>query len=431
MKVVVIGAGVTGLAAGYELAKRGHAVTVLEKEKDAGGLAGSFRIGDVWLERFYHHIFRSDNAVVGLVDELGLSERLIWRSTPMGFYHRGLIHRFGTPLELLRFTPLRFRDRIKLGLAILRLQRMTDWRELDRITCREWFSENVSPSCYEVIWEPLLRLKFGKEYDRIPAAWIWGRIHPRARSRSRGGMKEELGYLRGGFQLLLDRLREEIVRRGGEVRLGAPVEYIVQEKGRAGGVIAGGDEFFSDAVVSTTAIPAFLEASPPLPDDYAANLASIKYQSVVCLVLECEESISPVYWLNISDPDITFGGLIEHTNFIGPAEYGGRRVAYLFNYVNEEHPYFTMSAEEYYRLHEASLERVSPGFSRNRVTGMHHFRARYGTVIYTRGYLDKMPPFATPVKGLYMVNTSQIYPYDRNMNNCAALGLRAVREIFK
>ena len=429
MRAAIIGGGITGLSVGYELAKKGYRVTIFEKEARIGGLAGSFRVGDVWLEHFYHHIFKTDTAILGWIDELGLSGRLIWRPSSIGFFHKGAIHRFGTPFELLRFSPLSFKDRVKLGLAVLNLQRMKNWEELDSITCRDWFSEHVSRASYEIVWEPLLRLKFGDAHDRIPASWIWGRIHPRARSRSRGGMREELGYLEGGFELMLEKLREEIASLGGEVVEGAPVEYIIQERNTAKGVIVGGHELFSDLVVSTIAIPALLGIVPPLPDDYHARLEGIRYQAVVCLVMECEESISPVYWLNISDPAVTFGGLIEHTHFIAPGQYGGRKIMYIFNYVSEDDPYFRMGAEEYFAAHQASLSLINPRFRREWVKEMHLFRASHATVVYTLGYRAKMPPFASPLSRLYLVNTSQIYPYDRNMNNCAALGQQFVQTL--
>ena len=79
MKAVVIGGGITGLSVGHALAKKGHQVTLLERDARAGGLAGSFRAGDVWLEQFYHHIFKTDTALLAWIEELGLSGRLIWR----------------------------------------------------------------------------------------------------------------------------------------------------------------------------------------------------------------------------------------------------------------------------------------------------------------------------------------------------------------
>jgi protoporphyrinogen oxidase len=429
MNVIIIGGGITGMTAGYELMKRGHRITLFEKEPQIGGLAGSFRLGDIWLEKFYHHIFKNDIAIIDLINEMGLGEDLMWRCSPMGFFHKGMIYRFGTPLDLLRFSPLSFKDRMKLGLAVLHFKRMEDWQKLDEVSCEEWFTRHASPATYRVVWEPLLRLKFGDAFSQIPASWIWGRIHPRARSRSKGGMKEELGYLKGGFQRMIERMRKEIVDRGGAVIENTSVDHIIREENRVRGIVAGDNEYFSDVVVSTVAIPAFLQIAPQLPGEYISKLKGIDYQAVVCLVMESSESLSPIYWLNISDPGITFGGVIEQTNFVSPKHYGGKNIIYIFNYVNESHPYFRMNREAYFEHHEPSLKRINPSFDRHWIKNMHLFRANYGTVIYTLGYREKLPSFTTPLRGLYMANTSQIYPYDRNMNNCAVIGQRVAKRI--
>lgn len=428
MKAVVIGGGITGLSVAHALAGNGHRVVLLEREKRLGGLAGSFRLGNAWIERFYHHIFKTDSAILSWIDEIGLSDRLIWRPSSIGFFLGGRVHPFTTPLDLLRFSPLRLADRLKLGLAVRRFQRMGEWEALDGVTCEEWFSAHVSPAAYRTVWEPLLRLKFGDECGRIPAAWIWGRIHPRARSRSAGGMREELGYLDGGFESMLEGMAESIAARGGEVITGTAAGRIIESGGRVRGVAAAGGEIACDAVISTAPIPSFLEIAPPLPPPYRERLSRIRYQAAVCLALACAERVSPVYWLNISDPSVTFGGLIEHTNFVPPSRYGGSRIVYVFNYIGEDDPIFRMSEGDYYAFHEGSLRRVNPSFRGGWVRGMRLSKARHATVVYTLGYRGAMPPFETPVAGLYMVNTSQIYPYDRNMNNCAALGKRFVSE---
>ena len=55
-KIAIIGAGLTGLTAGYELSKKGHKVTIFEKSDDIGGLMGGFKIEGTSLEKAYHHI---------------------------------------------------------------------------------------------------------------------------------------------------------------------------------------------------------------------------------------------------------------------------------------------------------------------------------------------------------------------------------------
>ncbi len=75
-RVVIIGAGFTGLAAGYEMSRRGLDVTILELETAEGGLAASFDVGGQPLERFYHHWFTNDRDVVELISSSGCETRL-------------------------------------------------------------------------------------------------------------------------------------------------------------------------------------------------------------------------------------------------------------------------------------------------------------------------------------------------------------------
>ena len=79
--VAVIGSGFCGLAAAYELGRRGVRATVLERDAEIGGLAGSFPAGGTRLEKFYHHWFTNDVHVMTLIAELGQSDQVLTRPT--------------------------------------------------------------------------------------------------------------------------------------------------------------------------------------------------------------------------------------------------------------------------------------------------------------------------------------------------------------
>ena len=63
----------------------------------------------------------------------------------------------------------------------------------------DWTRRWMGPAAYETVWEPLLRGKFGDAAPEIAMPWFWARVHDRTQS---------LGYLRGGFQQLYDRMAE-------------------------------------------------------------------------------------------------------------------------------------------------------------------------------------------------------------------------------
>ena len=105
-RIVIVGAGFTGLAAGYELAKRNLRPTILEAEPEPGGLAGTFQVGETRLERFYHHWFTNDQCLMELAAELGLSDSLIRRHARTGMYYANSLFRLSSPLDVLRLAAI-------------------------------------------------------------------------------------------------------------------------------------------------------------------------------------------------------------------------------------------------------------------------------------------------------------------------------------
>lgn len=424
MNVGIIGGGIAGLTAAYRLQQLGHQVAVYEARPFLGGQAGTFEVGGERLEVFYHHLFRSDTHVISLIDEMGLGERLSWRDSKVGFYYGGRVYDFVTPMDLLRFRPVSLVDRVRLGLVGLYLRRQKDWRRFEGVTAREWIRRWAGKRNYEVVWGPLLRGKFGSRADDVGMVWFWGKIFLRFASRGGGvAQKEKLGYLMGSFGLLTDELSRRLREGGARLETGRPVEQIVVQDGRASGVrLAGGETALHDAVIATVPNGPLLQMAPYLPDSYAALLQKVQYQWATCLVLALKESLSRIYWMNISDPEIPFVGAIEHTNYIEPSHYGGKHILYLSNYVEESSPVTGMSIEEISAHYLPHLTKINPAFSPDWVTERWLFKDPAGQPVITTNYGGSIPDHRTPVPGLYLANTTQIYPEDRGLNYSVRLG---------
>jgi len=430
MRVGIVGGGITGLFIAHSLSQNRVPVTLFEKYNTLGGLIGCFKLGEVYLERYYHHLFKSDTPILQLLEQLGLQEKLIWREAKMGFFHQGKLYGFGTPLDLLRFTPLSLWERFRFGLSTLYLQRQKNWQNLEDIKVRDWITKYQGRRVYEIIWKPLLQAKFGEDYENISASWLWGRVNARGNSRSKGGHKEELGYIKGGFQQIVTALEASILRNGGRILKSTPVENIRCQGPAPFTLKTFKGSFAFDKVVFCAPIPDFLKALPQLPEDYVSRLKRIKYRAALCLILKLKEPLSDIYWLNISDPDIPFGGVIEHTNFVPPSEYRGFRIAYIFNYLDPQHPFYHMTKPQLFQTYLPALKKIFPHFKEASVEQSFLTKAYYATPVYTFQYSALKPPFETPIKDLYLANTSQIYPEDRNTSNGVAIGREVVRRLL-
>ncbi len=414
--VGIIGAGFAGLSAAYDLSRQGVKVTVFEADSAVGGLAGTFEVQGEQLEKFYHHWFNNDVHVLDLARELGLGDRILTRFSRTGMYFNKNFFKLSTPMDVLRFTPLSFPDRIRLGLLALKARRVKDWRSLESLTAEEWLIQLGGKKVYEVVWKPLLDGKFGPFASKVSAVWFWNKLKLRGGSRGSGGA-EELVYFKGGFTAITDALVAAIEKNGGEVRLNSPVTGVVVEGGQVRGVQAGADTVAVDAVLATPALPFIADLlQPHVSADYDTALRRIEYIANVCLVLELDRSLSSTYWLNVNDPGFPFVGVIEHTNFEPTSTYGGRHIVYLSKYLPESDALYQMSDSEFRAFCVQHLKRMFPEFQDAWVLAAHVWRATHSQPIVAPHYSQMIPDARSPIKNFHLCTMAQIYPEDRGTN---------------
>jgi protoporphyrinogen oxidase len=394
-----------------------------------GGLVRTFEVGGNRLEAYYHHLFSTDTTIITLIEELGLGDRLQWIESKVGWYEDGKIYPFVTPIDLLKFAPLPFIDRIKLGLMGVRLRGKEDWAEFERITCKDWIEQNVSKTVFEKVWGPLLIGKYGSAYDQVAMAWLWSKIHLRFASRKGGPMqKEELGYLTGSFAAYIDEMERRMRDGGVQIYLSTSVERITAEHNRATGVVlADGTRVEADAVIAAVPSLLFKKIAPPLEPEYEAKLDYVQWQGAVCMIITMKHSLSPIYWMNIGDRSLPFLALVEHTNFIGPEQYGGNHILYISNYLAQDHEYFGMSDDELWATFAPALRRINPAFSDDWVNERWVFKAPYAQPVVRTEYSAHRPEHRTPVEGLYLETMTQIYPEDRGQNYSIKMGDEVAR----
>ena len=436
MRVGIIGGGAAGLAAAFDLVKKGHQAHVYERAPFLGGQASTFDVGGGRLERGYHHLFMSDTHMLDLIRELGLGHKLAFIESRVGFYYGGKIWKFTSPMDLLKFRPLSVFDRLRLGVVTLYLQRTRNGLKFEGVTAAEWLQKRVGRKAYEVVWEPMLRGKFGEHYDEVSMTWLWGKIYLRVASRGKPWEKEKLVYPMGSFGEVFDTLGERIRRLGGEVHISAAVGRIVVEDGRATGleVEVSGKEHevrHYDAVIATTPSYVFTRLVPPLPEEYAEKLTNVTYLAAVLLVLVMKRPLSEMYWLNVADRSMPFVGVIEQTNLVDPSLYGGKHVVYFSNYPSRQNPLYQISGEELMENILPHLQRINPSFDPSWIEEYYHHRVDAAQPIIGINYSQRIPDFRTPIKGLYLANTTQIYPEDRGTNYSVRLGQQVTDLVLK
>lgn len=411
-RVAVIGAGVMGLATAYYLTRAGHRVTVYETDSVPGGMAAHFDFDGLSIERYYHFVCKSDQALFRLLGELGLADRLKWRDTRMGFYYQGALHPWGDPLALLRFPGLKLHSKLRYGIhAWLSTQRQ-DWSALDRISADRWLRDWLGEQAYRVCWEPLFRLKFFEYQNRISAAWIWTRIK-RVGSSRRNAFKEQLGYLEGGSETLIGRLVERVEAAGGEVLSSRPVRKIALADGEVRGVVL--DKGFKpfDAVISTVAIPYAVELLSDLPEAMLNRYRALPNIGVVCVVHKLKRAVTPYFWVNINDPRFEIPGIVEFSHL---RPLGEDHVVYIPYYMPQTHPKFSWPNESFLEETRRYLKYLNPKLEDSDFLSAKIGRLRYAQPICGPGFLEALPPLSPGIRGLQVADTSYYYPEDRGVS---------------
>lgn len=422
LRIGVIGGGIAGLTAAYRLAQQGHQVQLWERAPRLGGQAAAFPLLGTALEYFYHHLFMSDQDIVRLMEDLGIADHLMWLNSRVGFFINGKIYPLSGAFDLLRLSGIPLIDRLRIGFTTLYLQKTTNWRHFEEVTAADWLRRAVGQRAFDSVWGAQLRAKFGPRYDQVAMVWFWNKIFLRTQSRKSLLAKEELGYIRGSFNVLIDRLEEAIHELGGTAKAGIGTEALERRGNEWLVRTSEGEKIACDVIVATVPSPILARLVPDLPESYRKKLSGAVYQAAVTMLLQTNRSLSDTYWLNIADPSLPFTAIIEHTNFIGPEHYQGRHLIYVSKYAEHDHPYMKMDDDDLFDEYVPYLQRINPDFNPDWVERKWVFREYAAQPIIPRHYSGRIPEHRTPLPGLYLANTAQIYPEDRGTNYSVRIG---------
>ncbi len=422
MKIGIIGAGFGGLAAGYYLSKNGEDVTVFESGDQPGGLAIGFK-KPKWnwtVESHYHHWFTNDDSVLDLAKEINYKVNIVRPKTST--FIDGKVYQLDSPQSLLMFDKLSFKDRLRTGIVLAYLKFINDWKFLEKITAQKFLIEKMGLPSWETLWEPLFSKKFSKFASKIPAAWFWSRIKKRTPS---------LAYPEKGFLPFAQSIADSLEQNEGKIFYKTIVEKIVKKEGKIVVKTAKGSYEF-DKVIVTLPTPLFTKITDGLPDSYLKSLVSLQGIGAANLLLSLNKQFlqDGSYWLNINEKDYPFLAVVEHTNFMNKKNYNDEHLLYVGNYLPHEHSYFQKEANSLLKEFTPYLKKINPSFDKSWVNDAFLFKAFFAQPIIPLNYSESIPSFKTPIKGLYLCNIQQVYPWDRGTNYAVANGKKVAEMIM-
>ncbi len=418
MRVGIIGAGFTGLSAACFLSKKGHKVTVFERDEAPGGLAVGYKEKEwEWsLERHYHHWFTNDKSVLELASEI--HHKVEIRRPKTSSFVDGGIFQLDSPTSLLKFPKLNIIDRVRIGASLALLRYNPVWKPLEHFHAEPYLKFSMGNKGYTKIWEPLMKNKLGEYASVVSLAWFWARVYKRT---------PKLAYPEGGFLSFAQHLQKVVEKNGGKFYYETEVVKLSsQQKPELKYKVSSHTSVVSsqfDAVVVT--VPSFLFAkiTPALPHSYTDNIGKLKGIGAMNLILRLKKPFltDGTYWLSMCDTKSPILAIVEHTNFMDSKHYNNEHVVYLGNYLPPDDPRFKMSAEQLLKLYDPWLRKINPSYQLS-IINSQLFHAPFAQPIIPPNYSKNIPPFETPLKNVYLANIEQVYPWDRGTNYAVELG---------
>ncbi|MBD3279314.1 MAG: FAD-dependent oxidoreductase [Candidatus Pacebacteria bacterium] len=417
MKIAIIGAGFTGLAAAWDLIRAGHQVTIFEASDRPGGLAAGFQQPSwAWsLEYHYHHIFATDQALKQLLQEMQLTELMFFERVRTASLYQGQVAQLDSPLSLLRFPYLSWGAKLRTAAVLAFLKLNPAGQLLERWTAQEFLQATMGQKAYQVLWQPLFQGKFGSEAQQINMAWFWARIYARSAS---------LGYFKGGFLNLAQQITTKLKQQGVKFQLNSKINHLEHHNKQ----LIVSDQGF-DRVLLTVTSKIYAQLTQGLIKQ-SSQLQKLQGLAAMTLVLALDQPFfqDQTYWLNINEPDWPFLAVVEHTNLVDSQHYDGNNLVYVGKYLPANDQFFKLNKIQVLKKYQPFLNQLAPQF-KNQLKQSWLFKANFAQPITKVNHSKLVPSIKTDHPQVYWASMQQIYPWDRGVNYAVQLGRKAAVEI--
>lgn len=423
--IVIVGGGITGLMSAFIASKNNYKVTLVDTANKFGGLLNTFKINKMSLEYYYHHYFKHDVELKWLLESLKIKKKLFFKKTQMGVFSEGEIHNFNNVLDLIKYKPLSFISKVKFLLTTFYLGKFTNHLRYENIPAVDWLKKWAGEEVTNNIWEPLLRVKFGKYYNKIPLTWLIGRIKQRFYSRKNGD--ETLGYVHGSTQLILDKLINYLKNKNVKLIKNAKISTI--KKNKILNIKVNNKIFTNSKILFTCPNDGIIKALGRNNSNLIRMLKKIKYLGALCVILKMKSRFSNIYWMNIANEKSPFGGIIEHTNLVDKKFYKGDHIVYLSKYFDSKESFYKKNKKDLFKISKNFLKNINPSFDEKNIKDYYIFSSTRAAILNDLNFSKKIVKCNSEIKNVYIANMMHIYPEERSINNSIRVASNACKKM--
>ncbi|MBI4017077.1 MAG: FAD-dependent oxidoreductase [Candidatus Aenigmarchaeota archaeon] len=414
-RAIILGGGLSGLAAADKLLDAGWKVTILEHAPFLGGLASSFEMNGEQIPKYYHHIVKHNTVTQKYLARYGCMSNIVWKKVKVAIGVNGIFYNIQSPFGLLKFPKLSLWAKFRFGLfGLYTIFLMSPSKIPDELDAKTWLYKYCGREATDYIWYNLYgRNKFNIPLDRIAAKQFAYRLYEKE-------VYDDFMFPQRGLQPMIDGLEKDIKARGGVILVNTKIKHVDVLKKI---VRTENQTFEADIIINTIPLPELLKITTGFPDEYTAKVSKVHYCPVIGLVFATKELLNNGnYWLNIFSEQVQV--IMQHSWLIDKYK---NKITWCVRYGGSEEDW-NKTDEQIKQEYLASIRKFFPDL---KPVWVKVFREKYSEPVYEKDYVKYMPDVRTPIKGVYMAGIQVTFPKIRNQNTALESGEIAAKAAIR
>lgn len=412
---VILGAGLSGMAAADKLLDAGWKVTIIERAPFVGGLASSFEMNGEYIPKYYHHIVSHNTVTQKYLAYYGCMENLNWKRVNVAIGVNGRLYNIQNPLGLLSFPNISLWGKVRFGLfGLYTIFLMKPENISDELDAQQWLYKYCGKEATDYLWHNLYgKNKFNIPLSRIAAKQFANRLAERE-------VYDNFMFPPKGLDPMISGLEQDIIKKRGVILKSTKLVYVDVAKKI---VRTDKQTFTPDIIINTIPLPELLKITEGFPKEYTTQIAKVHYCPVIGLVFATDELLDKQnYWINLFGEQVQV--VMQHSWLIDKYKH---KITWCVRYGGSEEDWHK-DDETIKKEYLASIKKFFPNIKPHWVKV---FREKYSEPIYDKDYIKYMPQVRTPIKGLYMAGIQVTFPKIRNQNTALESGEEAAQAIIE